>query len=68
LTSTGLFLDLLSRTAVIVGGVLTVASLLDALFFRTGRLIKQGQDAVAAETAASGGKRTYGQAPVVKLL
>lgn len=54
--------------AVIVGGVLTVASLLDALLFRTGRLIKQGQDAVAAETAASGGKRSYGQAPVVKLL
>jgi len=56
------------RTAVIVGGVLTVASLLDALFFRTGKLIKKGQDAVAAETAASSGKRSYGQAPVVKLL
>lgn len=59
--------NFLSRTAVIVGGVLTVASLLDALFFRTGKLIKKGQDAVAAETVGSG-TRSYGQASVVKLL
>jgi hypothetical protein len=65
---TGLSLDFLSRTAVIIGGVLTVASLLDALFFRTGKFIKKGQEAVAAETSANGGKRLYGQASVVKML
>lgn len=68
LHSLTLDVDFLSRTAVIIGGVLTVASLLDALFFRTGNLIKKGQDAVAAEAAGSGGRGSYAQASVVKLL
>jgi len=62
------FAHFVTSTAVIVGGVLTVASLLDALFFHTGKLIKKGKEAVAAETAANSGKVAYGQAPVVKLL
>jgi hypothetical protein len=47
----------------IIGGVLTVASLVDALLFNTQGLIKKGAAAVAAE-----GKQPYQPAPQVKLL
>jgi hypothetical protein len=49
--------------AAIVGGVLTIATLADALLFNTQGFIKRGAAAVAAE-----GKQPYRPAPVVKLL
>lgn len=49
--------------AAIIGGVLTVAKLVDTLLFNTQGLIKKGAAAVAAE-----GKQPYQPAPVVKLL
>jgi len=52
-----------NRMAAIVGGVLTVASLADALLFNTQGLIKKGAAAVAAE-----GKQAYQPAPAVRLL
>jgi hypothetical protein len=49
--------------AAIVGGVLTVASLVDALLFNTQSLIKKGAAAVAAE-----GKQPYQPAPAVRMM
>ena len=35
--------------AVIIGGVLTIASVIDAVFFTGSKVLKQGAEAVAAE-------------------
>jgi len=53
----------ITSMAAIIGGVLTVASLIDALVFNTHGLIKKGAAAVAAE-----GRQPYQPAPQVKLL
>lgn len=49
--------------AAIIGGVLTVASLLDTIVFNTQGLIKKGSGAVATDS-----KRPYAPAGPVKLL
>jgi hypothetical protein len=43
----------------IVGGVLTVASILDSILFRTGNVIKKGANAVAQEKAANQDRPGY---------
>ncbi|KAG8800446.1 hypothetical protein FRC17_006877 [Serendipita sp. 399] len=53
----------LTSMVAIVGGVLTVASLVDALLFNTQGLIKKGAAAVAAD-----GKQPYQPAPAVRIM
>ncbi|KIM28739.1 hypothetical protein M408DRAFT_329198 [Serendipita vermifera MAFF 305830] len=53
----------ITSMAAIIGGVLTVASLADALLFNTQGLIKKGAAAVAAE-----GKQPYQPTPSVKIM
>ncbi|CAG7846346.1 Uncharacterized protein C24B11.08c [Serendipita indica DSM 11827] len=53
----------ITSMAAIIGGVLTVATLVDALLFNTQGLIKKGAAAVAAD-----GKQPYQPAPAVKMM